>query len=189
MTGDYKKLSPLDATENVVPTFELCAEFGFTGKKAEVARTLIKVQRAFNRLKFNGLPSISSYNYNSTEFDVLFRETAAMGARAVGKHRLWDQFERGLIQLLEMRLAHYKISPGTLFNSLGSEVALWNKNIYYAGTCQGPSPNSSIKIVPGQGVVRDLTDLAITLQEQIESVKEFDRADGMTEFAQKAGYY
>ena len=191
MSGDNSKLSPLDATEDVVPSFDLCAQFGFIGKKAEVARTLIKVQRAFNRLKFNDLSSNSPYNYTymSTGFKYLYRETAAIGAEAVSKCKLWDNFERGIIQLLEMRLAHYKVSRGTLFGSLGYKIALWNRNIYYAGTCQGSSPNGSLRIVPAYGALRELVDLAITLHLQIEAVKEFDRVDGMTEFAQKAGYY
>ena len=191
MLGDNKKLSPLEATQDVVPNLDLCAEFGFTGKKAEVARTLIKVQRAFNRLKFNELSSTPPYGYTymSADFKDLFRETAAIGAEAVSKCKLWDQFESGIIRLLEMRLAHYKIPRGTLFKSLGYKVALWNRNIYYAGTSQGSSPNGGILIVPAYGPLRELADLAVTLHWQIEAVKEFDRVDGMTEFAQKAGYY
>ena len=189
MLEDNKKLSPLDATEDAVPSFELCAEFGFTGKKAEVARTLIKVQRAFNRLKFGGLPPSLASNYKSSEFRALFCETAAMGSKTVSDFELWDQFERGIIQLLEMRLAYYKVPRGTLSKSLGHKIALWNKSIYYAGIFQGPNSNTSIQIVPGVGMVRDLTDLAVTLHEQIEAVKEFDRVDGVTEVAQKAGYY
>ena len=189
MSEDNKKFSPLDATEDAVPSFEFCAEFGFTGKKAEVARTLIKVQGAFNRFKFDGLPPSLASNYKSTEFRALFRETAAMGSKTVSDFKFWDQFERGIIQLLEMRLAYYKVPRGTLFKSLGHKIASWNKGIYYAGVFQGPNSNSSIKIVPGIGMVRDLIDLAVTLHEQIEAVKEFDRVDGATEFAQKAGYY
>ena len=182
-SGDSKKLSPLDATEDAVPSFELCAKFGFTGKKAEVARTLIKVQRAFNRLKFNELPSSS---YKSVEFLILFREIAAIGARAVSEFKLWEEFERGIIRLLNMRLAYHKVPAGTLFKYLGNRIALWNKTVYYAGSCH---PYSNIKIVPGTGVLRDLVDLAMTLHEQMEAVKELDRVDGVTDFARKAGYY
>ena len=190
MSGDQKKLSALDATEDVVPSFELCAEFGFTGKKARVARELIRVQRAFNRLRLVNLPSFT--HYVIPEFRVLYRKAATMGSQVVGQFKLWDQFELEIIRLLEMRLVFYKVPHGTLFNSLGYKIALWDKTIYHAGSyeiAKSIHGHQNIKLVPGCGLLKDLADLAITLHEQIEAVKEIDRVDGATEFAQKAGYY
>ena len=187
MSGENKELSALDATEDVVPSFEMCAEFGFTGKKAEVARTLIKVQRAFNRLRLS--PSFNTLYYASPDFCVVFRETAALGAVTVSKYKLWDQFESGIMQLLEMRLAYHRVPRDTLSKSLGYKIASWDKSSYYAGSCQLPNTNNKMRIVPKSGMLGELLGLAVTLHEQIEAVKEFDRVDGATEFAQNAGYY
>lgn len=152
-----------------VPSLEFCAEFGFRGKKAEVARNLIGIQKGFSRLTTERI----STTYADKEFMEVFRETSIMGVKvAGGDFEIWMQLSRKIFELLQMRLTNYGFSQGQLLESVGSyDIAEWAEKWHAVGY--------SNTLLPENGPDRELLDLAVSLHQQIDAVKEFDREDGV----------
>lgn len=168
--------TPEPVADDEVPSYELCAFFGFYGRKAEVARTMLRIWKQLLRLteaKF-----IDAYANNT--FMKLFEEVTATGVKvAKGDIELWDDFLHGIKRLLEMRLNHFGVSAFRLRHAIDShDVSEWGERMKGALASGNPG-KSLVRLFPKSGLLKDLYEIAVNLHKQIKAVEEFDREDAI----------
>ncbi|KAG7005860.1 hypothetical protein G7Y79_00017g042420 [Physcia stellaris] len=154
--------TPEPVSDDEVPSYEFCAYFGFYGKKADVARSLIRSQKQLIRL--TEAEFIDAYA--NDEFTKLFSAVTATGVKvSKGDFELWDGLLLGIKRLLEMRLEIFGVLRIRLTKAIdGHDISEWSE-----------------RTMEPRGLLKELYEIAVNLHQQIMAAEEFDREDDATD--------
>lgn len=170
--------TPEPVSDDEVPSYEFCAYFGFYGKKADVARSLIRIQKQLIRLteaEFIGA-------YANDEFMKLFKTVTATGVKvSKGDFELWDGLLLGIKRLLEMRLEIFGVLRIRLAKAIdGYDISEWSERTKEPATSESPR-KKLVTLLPKRGLLKDLYEIAVNLHQQIMAAEEYDREDDATD--------
>lgn len=169
--------SPEPVADDEVPSYELCAFFGFYDQKAEVARALLRIWKQLPRL--TGAKFIDGYADDT--FMNFFEEVVETGVKVAWRDfELWDDFLHGIKRLLEMRLNHFGVSLNGLEKAIeGYDISEWGERTKGALASGNPGKLSLVRLFPKSGPLKDLWEIAGDLHQQIKAAEEFDKEDAV----------
>ena len=170
--------TPEPVSDDEVPSYDFCAYFGFYGKKADVARTLIRIQKQLIRL--TEAESIGSYV--NPAFMKLYEAVTATGIKvSKGDFKLWDGLLLGIKRLLEMRVERFGVLRIRLAKAIdGYDISEWSERTMEPVASESPR-KKLVMLLPMRGLLRDLYEIAVNLHQQIMAAEEFDREDDATD--------